>query len=114
MPRGVWVIVLVTGAIRTLIGLAAHGYEALKDRLRESIEKLKEKEFAEKELELARELQSRMLPAPEIAADGYRITARNFAARYVAGDFYDVFQYGDGAIASPSPTWPAKVVWPRA
>ena len=50
------------------------------------------------ELQLARELQSRMLPAPEIAADGYRISSRNFAARYVAGDFYDIFQYPDGAI----------------
>lgn len=34
---------------------------------------------------------------PDISADGCRITARNYAARYVAGDFCDVFQYGDGS-----------------
>jgi len=96
MPRVAWVVVTVSSVAGTLIGVTVYGYQALKERLRASIEQLKEKEFAEKELELARELQSRMLPAPEINADGYRITARNFAARTVAGDFYDVFQYGDG------------------
>ena len=98
LPRVAWVVVIVTSLAGTLIGVGVYGYQALKERLERSIEQLKEKEFADKELELARELQSRMLPAPEIKGDGYRITARNFAARYVAGDFFDVFQYGDGSI----------------
>lgn len=97
-PRGALIVVIICSLAGPLLGLMVFGYERLKDRLRESIEQLKEKEFAEKELELARALQARMLPAPEIAADGYRISARNLAARYVAGDFYDVFQYGDGTI----------------
>ena len=96
--RNTWIVILVLGVIGTFAGIAAVGYEALKSRLRESIEQLKEKEFADKELALARELQSRMLPAADIAADGYRITSRNFAARYVAGDFYDVFHYPDGSV----------------
>jgi sigma-B regulation protein RsbU (phosphoserine phosphatase) len=62
------------------------------------MEQLKEKEIAEKELELAREFQARLLPAAEINADGYRISSRNLPARYVAGDFCDVFQYADGAV----------------
>ncbi|HEY3055161.1 MAG TPA: PP2C family protein-serine/threonine phosphatase [Thermoanaerobaculia bacterium] len=91
LPRTVWITVLFTGGVGTFIGLVAHGYESMKDRLRTTI-------VAEKELELAREFQARLLPAPEIAADSYRITSRNLAARYVAGDFYDVFQYADGAV----------------
>lgn len=91
MPRGVLTVVLISGGIGTFIGLAVHTYEALKDRLRESIEQLKDKEIAEKELQLARELQARMLPAPEISGDDYQIAARNLAARYVAGDFYESF-----------------------
>src|SRR5712692_7796290 len=98
IPRTVWAFVLVAGVIGTFIGVAAYTYETLKERLRQSIEKIKEKEFAEKELELARALQARMLPPPEIAGDGYRISARNYAARTVAGDFYDVFPFGDGSI----------------
>lgn len=96
--RSIWIVVLGLGAIGTLAGLGVYGYERLKERLRESVEQLKEKEFAEKELELARQLQARMLPAPEIAADGFRITGRNYAARFVAGDFFDVFHYGDGSV----------------
>jgi hypothetical protein len=97
-PRGVFIVAVSLGLAGTAIGLGVQTYERMKDRLSRSIEELKEREFAEKELNLARELQARMLPAPDIAADGYRITGRNFAARYVAGDFYDVFRFADGAI----------------
>lgn len=93
-----WQWILGISMLGTAGGIAVYGYERLKERLRVSIEQLKEKEFADKELQLARELQSRMLPQPELAADGYRISGRNFAARYVAGDFYDVFHYADGAV----------------
>jgi serine phosphatase RsbU (regulator of sigma subunit) len=98
LNRGSWVVALGVGGLGVAAGLAAMGYERLKENLRVSIDQLKEKEYADKELQLARELQSRMLPAPEIAANGYRISGRNFAARYVAGDFYDVFHYADGAV----------------
>lgn len=98
VPRRMWSVILITGIIGPGLGVVVYLYEVLKERLRNSIEQLKDKEFAEKELELARELQARMLPAPEIAADGYRISARNYAARFVAGDFYDVFPFGDGSI----------------
>lgn len=98
MPPAAITVIVITSLAGPLLGLSVYGYELMKDRLRTSIEQLKEKEFADKELELARELQARMLPAPEIAADGYRISCRNFAARYVAGDFYDVFHYGDGSV----------------
>jgi Stage II sporulation protein E (SpoIIE) len=98
MHRRMWAVVFVSGILGPGLGVTVYLYELLKDRLRNSIEQLKEKEFAEKELELARELQARMLPAGEIAADGYRISGRNYAARFVAGDFFDVFPFGDGSI----------------
>lgn len=98
LSRRFWMPILFVSLGGTLVGLAVHMYEALKERLRASIEQLKEKEFADKELALAREFQARMLPAPDITGDGYRINARNFAARGVAGDFYDVFRFADGAV----------------
>lgn len=51
-----------------------------------------EKEKLERELELARRLQQSLLPSrfPEIP--GLQITAANRAARWVGGDFYDLFQ----------------------
>src|SRR4051812_3649528 len=88
----------VVGGISLLVGLLFYTYDLLQDRLRASVERLKEAEFAEKELELARAIQQRILPPPEITADGYRIVARNLPAHFVAGDFYDVFVLPDGSV----------------
>ena len=41
------------------------------------------------QLELARDLQQRLLPAPRFESDRFRIFAKNVPAAYVAGDFYD-------------------------
>ena len=88
----------VTVALAIFIGLAFVSFERMQDRLAASVARLKEIEFAERELQLARDLQSRLLPPPEIAGEGYRVAARNLAARVVAGDFYDVFRLADGAV----------------
>jgi serine phosphatase RsbU (regulator of sigma subunit) len=88
----------ITVALALAIGPAFVSFERMQERLAESVARLKEVEFAERELELARDLQSRLLPPPEIAGKGYRVAARNLAARVVAGDFYDVFRLTDGAV----------------
>jgi sigma-B regulation protein RsbU (phosphoserine phosphatase) len=41
------------------------------------------------QLELARDLQQRLLPPPRFESERFRIVARNVPAAYVAGDFYD-------------------------
>jgi hypothetical protein len=50
------------------------------------------------QLELARDLQQRLLPPPILESDRYRITARNLPAQYIAGDFYDFVPLGDGRV----------------
>jgi sigma-B regulation protein RsbU (phosphoserine phosphatase) len=91
-------LLLVTIVITVLVGLIAHGYYQLRASLEASIAKLKEREYAEKELELARSIQSRLLPPPMIEGDGFVITARNLPAHFVAGDFYDVLRHEDGSV----------------
>jgi hypothetical protein len=88
----------VVGAITVVVGLAFYAFGLMQDRLRQSVERVKETEFAEKELELARTIQQRILPPGLIEGEGYRILARNLPARFVAGDFYDVFRLPDGAV----------------
>jgi len=90
--------ILVSGIIAVVAGLLLYTIDLLRSRLAESVARLKEAEFAERELQLARRLQSRLLPPPEIEGDCYRIAARNLAARVVAGDFYDVFPLAGGAL----------------
>jgi hypothetical protein len=88
----------ITAGLAVFIGLAFYSFGVVRSRLEASVARLKEVEFAEKELQLARELQGRLLPPPEIAGEGYRVAARNLAAHLVAGDFYDSFLLPDGAV----------------
>lgn len=62
------------------------------------LETLLEREVAAKELELAREIQCRLLPPRRIDGDGWTVVARNEPARFVTGDFYDVVRHGDGSV----------------
>jgi serine phosphatase RsbU (regulator of sigma subunit) len=91
--------IATAAAASVIIGLILHHNRKRNDRLRASIERLKEHEFAEKELEIAREMQQRLLPPPEIAGDGWRVSARTEAAHIIGGDFYDVLRLEDGSVA---------------
>lgn len=95
---GTYRYMLVTAGLAIFIGFAFITFEGLQNRLAASVARLKEAEFAERELQLARDLQSRLLPPAELAGEGYRVAARNLAAQVVAGDFYDVFRLADGAV----------------
>jgi sigma-B regulation protein RsbU (phosphoserine phosphatase) len=57
---------------------------------------LVEQERIQKELELAREIQSNLLP--QDAAPDFPVRGLNIPAREVSGDFYDYFQLPDGRI----------------
>ncbi len=91
-------LLLVTVSVTVLVTAIARGYHQLRERLSDSIEKLKEREYAEKELEVARSIQSRLLPPPRVEGEGFVITARNVPAHFVAGDFYDVLRHEDGSV----------------
>lgn len=49
----------------------------------------------DRELELARDLQQRLLPPPRLETNCCRVVARNVPAAYVAGDFYDFLPLAD-------------------
>jgi len=82
---------LVAAAVITVcLGFVIHHNRQRNDRL-------KAIEFAEKELQIARDMQQRLLPPPLIEQDGFRVAARTQPARIVGGDFYDVVRLGDGS-----------------
>lgn len=54
--------------------------------------------FAREQLELARDLQQRLLPPATLETDRYGVTARNVPAAYVAGDFYDFVPLGENRL----------------
>jgi serine phosphatase RsbU (regulator of sigma subunit) len=95
---GLAIIPLVSAALALFVALPARAYEEMKTRLSESIERLKAAEYAEKELELARTIQQRLLPPASLSGPGFAVAARNIPARHVGGDFYDVFRLEDGKL----------------
>ena len=56
----------------------------------------REKEIAEKELEIGRKIQGDFLPSRLPSVQGWDLAAEFKPARKVAGDFYDVFELNDG------------------
>lgn len=94
-----WRIALsFAGTIGLLTGLAVYSYAMLRQRLETSLRQVKEYEVAQRQLEDARALQTRLLPPRSLSGPGYCLTARNVAAELVAGDFYDVFPWPDGGL----------------
>lgn len=88
---------IITVFVSFFSGLLMFFYIALEERLRE---KVREQELAQQELMLARAIQERLLPPPEFIADGFRVTARNLPAQFVAGDFYDIIGRADGSVVA--------------
>ena len=101
----------VLGSQRTLLlgfglllyALAAGGcylflaFEASYEAERRALEAQRRQAVAGRELELARDIQKRLLPPSEHTEPGLRLAARNLAASTVAGDFYDYFRCPDGS-----------------
>jgi phosphoserine phosphatase RsbU/P len=77
-------------------GLADQAAVALENawHFRETVEKKK----IEKELELAADIQRRLLPAALPAVEGYDVAANTRPARHVGGDYYDAIQRADGRL----------------
>ena len=73
------------------------------DRRRELVERLQlealvAQELGRRELEMARDVQRRLLPPSEVAGPGWEVAARCLPARVVAGDFYDVLRRADDSV----------------
>jgi len=73
------------------------------DRRRDLVERLQleqlvAQELGRRELEMARDVQRRLLPPSETTGPGWDVAARCVPARVVAGDFYDVLRHADGSV----------------
>ena len=99
---------LVSGGAAIVVGLLFYTFGVLQERLRESVERLKESEFAEKELELARSIQRRLLPPQELEGETWRLAARNVAAHFVAGVSTTFFRSETARSESSSRTSPTR------
>ncbi len=84
--------------VQTFRDLSAKNRQLQKayDELKAAQEQLIEKERMERELKVAADIQMSILPDVLPSVDGYDFGGRILPARQVGGDFYDVFELGDG------------------
>ncbi len=92
-------LLLAAGLLLYLLAAAAAylflAFDASRQAEKRALLAQKNQEVAARELELARTLQQRLQPPAVAVGERYRLAARNLAARFVAGDFYEYFELGD-------------------
>jgi len=90
---------LLTGAPADDVRVAKLLPERRRDLVeRLQLDKLVAQELGRRELEMARDVQRRLLPPSEVAGPGWEVAARCLPARVVAGDFYDILRHADGRV----------------
>ena len=90
---------LLTGAPANEVRVAEIRPERRRDLVEGlQLEALVAQELGRRELEMARDVQRRLLPPSEVAGAGWEVAARCLPARVVAGDFYDVLRHPDGSV----------------
>ena len=90
----------LTGLIETHMGSGTFVGRVDKQDLARAklLKRLLDEELALKELELARDIQRRLLPPARVVGRGFTVVARSEPARFVGGDFYDVLRPSDGGV----------------
>ncbi|MCA9751975.1 MAG: SpoIIE family protein phosphatase [Gemmatimonadetes bacterium] len=83
---------------RTEFGLLADTINEMADAIRDAQSERLEKDRLVREVELAREIQSSLLPHESIRAEGVTVDGAHRAAAEVGGDLWDVFPLGDGRV----------------
>ncbi len=80
---------------RTEIGRLARQFNEMTTRLKGAQEELVEQERLGKEIEIAQEIEERLLPRPNLAIQGYDAYGFHQSAQKVGGDYYDVIPLDD-------------------
>lgn len=76
----------------------AESFNTMAQGLEEARESERERERLEKELQLARQIQARLLPAAAPRVPGLDLAGLSFSAQEVGGDYYDFIPLSDGRV----------------
>jgi sigma-B regulation protein RsbU (phosphoserine phosphatase) len=83
---------------RTELGVLADAVNHMAAQLKQAQFELIERERLAHELELARQIQSSLLPVGRLAVGSFVIEGSNRAAQEVGGDYFDYFELADGRV----------------
>ncbi len=80
---------------RTEVGRLAWQFNRMTERIKEAQKNLVEQERLDKEIEIARQIEERLLPKKNLALPGYDVTGFHQSAMQVGGDYYDLIPLDD-------------------
>lgn len=80
----------IAAGIGLMVTLLMTVYEHLRTELEKSYEKIREKELLERELQVARQVQTGFLPKGAVQIEGFEVATFFRAAREVGGDYFDL------------------------
>jgi serine phosphatase RsbU (regulator of sigma subunit) len=83
---------------RTELGLLAETMNEMAQRIREAQTERVEKERLAREVELARQIQSSLLPTGGLRVEDFVVDGAQQSAAEVGGDYYDILPLADGRI----------------
>ncbi len=94
--RNALMIVTVNGVVALVIGVITYNYELLREQIETVVA---ERSKLEQEMNIARTIQTQLLPKcfPELS--GWDIYGFSVPAKHVGGDCFDVIDIGDGKLA---------------
>jgi len=75
---------------RTEVGRLAGTFNEMTTRLRNAQKELVEKERLNREIEIAHEIEEKLLPRPNLELPGYEVAGFHQSAQKVGGDYYDL------------------------
>ncbi len=86
----------IAAGIGLMVTLLMTVYEHLRSELEKSYEKIREKELLERELQVARQVQTGFLPKGAVQIDGFEVATFFRSAKEVGGDYFDVIPLKSG------------------
>ena len=87
---------LVNAVIKQLLSVFERVHYQLK--LKSQVKEIEEKRKIDKDLKIASQIQSRVLPKTVPSFSNYHFSANFYPARHVSGDYYDFFKFSDTEI----------------
>jgi len=94
--RNALMIVTVNGVVALTIGAITYNYELLRQQIETVVA---ERSKLEQEMDIARTIQTQLLPTSFPEPPGWDIYGFSVPARQVGGDCFDVIDLGDGKLA---------------
>jgi len=91
-------IIVINAALAVVAGIGLYTYDSMRRQIEEQYRSLREKEFMENQLRIAREVQQQLLPRETPKLEDLELHGECVPARDVGGDYFDFLPVCSGMV----------------